>query len=120
MNSESKELMKVFASFPKAFVNRANEMVIHPRTNTFFMLDNVTTELELDCKVLEFCSGAALNGSWQSKKYHFDGICAYFDFTFTKSEMERIYERLGNGANRALCIKFIESGFKMGVLEDNQ
>jgi len=120
MNNESKELTRVLACFPKAFVNRSNEMIIYPRTNTFFMLDNVATELELDCKVLEFCSGAAINGSWQSKKYHFDGICAYFGFTFTKDEMERIYARLGNGVNRALCVKFIESGFDMGVLEDGR
>lgn len=121
MNSQSKELAKVYRSFPKAFINRLNEMIIYLPVNSYFMLNNVTNQLELDCKILEWCSRQASKGtSWQSRKYHFKGICEYFGRDFTEDEMDLIYTKLGNGINRKLCIKYIQSGFDIEVLRNGQ
>lgn len=119
MNSSSKELEKIYDAFPKAYINRFNEMIIYPRENTYFLLDNVNNELELECKVLEYCSRQASKGlSKTSRKYHFEGICDFFNRKFTQEEMNLIYTHLGNGINRKLCIKYIESNFDMEVLKN--
>ena len=117
MNSENKELQKIYNAFPKAFINRHNEMIIYPRENTYFLLDNVNDKLELDCKVLEYCSRQASKGmSRTSQKYHFEGIERYFERSFTKEQMEAIYTLLGNGIHRELCKKFINENFNFELL----
>ena len=119
MNSSNKELDRIYNAFSKAFINRYNEMIIYPRENTYFLLDNVNNELELECKVLEYCSRQASKGmSKASRKYHFEGICDFFNKVFSQEEMDLIYIKLGNGINRKLCIKYIESGFDLEVLKN--
>ena len=119
MNSSNKELERVYNAFPKAFINRWNEMIIYLIESTYFLLDNVNNELELECKVLEYCSREASKGmSKASKNYHFEGICKFFNRKFTQEEMDLIYTKLGNGINRKLCIKYIESSFDLEVLKN--
>lgn len=119
MNSSNKELQRIYEAFPKAFINRHNEMIIYPRENTYFLLENVNNELELECKVLEYCSRQASKGiSKASRKYHFEGICNFFNKPFTQEEMDLIYTKLGNGIRRKLCIKYIESNFDLEVFKE--
>ena len=117
MNSQNKELQKIYDAFPKAFINRHNEMIIYPRENTYFLLDNVNDKLELDCKVLEYCSRQASKGiSRASQRYHFEGIEKYFGRSFTNEEMDAIYTKLGNGIHRTLCEQFINENFNFELL----
>jgi hypothetical protein len=51
------------------------------------------------------------------QKWHRDGINAYLGTSFTAEDMEQIYCRLGNAVNSELCVKFIESGYDMALLE---
>jgi len=42
MNEKSKEyLNKVIPFFPKAFITHNNELVLEPKNNIYFLLDNV-------------------------------------------------------------------------------
>ena len=121
MNSQSKELQKVYQAFPQAYINKHNEIIIYPRRNTYFRLDDVDDETILSCKVLEWLSREASKSiSPTSRKYHFEGICKYFGKRFAQEEMDKIYDFLGNSINRPLTIKFIESGFDISVLEENR
>lgn len=118
MNSQSKELEKVYRAFPQAFINKHNEIIIYPRRNTYFRLDDVDDETILSCKILEWLSREASKSiSPTSKKYHFEGICKYFDKRFTQEEMDEIYDNLGNSIRRTLTIKFVESGLDMSILK---
>lgn len=110
------DLKKVYDCFPQAFVNKEHELIIYPRTNTYFLLKNVENQLQLDCKIIEYCSGEAYDGTKKSKEYHFKGICDYFNKEFTQEEIRLIYMKLGNGINRELCIDYIKSCFDMEVL----
>lgn len=110
------DLKKVYDCFPQSFVNKERELIIYPRTNTYFLLKNVENQLQLDCKILEYCSGEAYDGAKKSKEYHFKGICDYFNKEFTQEEIRLIYMKLGNGINRELCIDYIKSCFDMEVL----
>lgn len=117
MNSQNKELRKIYNAFPEAFINDENEMIIYPEHNIYFLLDNVSSELELDCKVLEYCSREALKSEdVDSHVYHRSSMEDYFNRSFDKEELEAIYRCLGNGINRELCIRFIESGFDYNLL----
>ena len=121
MNSQSKELEKVYLAFPSSYINQNNEMIIYPKRNTYFLLDNVSNEMDLNCKILEWLSRETIRSSSPtSRKYHLYGINRYFKKDFTAKDMELIYRRVGSGINRELCIKFIESGLDMSVLTDKE
>lgn len=113
------DLREVYKCFPKAFINQESEMIINPKANTYFALDNIKSQFELDCKVLEYCSREALKScDAKSKQYHLLGLSNYFQRDFQPYELDLIYSRLGNGINRPLCIKYIESHFDISVLEE--
>lgn len=119
MNSQSKELQKVYQAFPQAFINQQNELIIHPRRNTFFRLDDVNNETELACKILEWLTHESIRSSSPaSRKYHRDGIRKYFGIDFDENDLELIYRYVGNGTNRELCVKLIENDFDILVLEE--
>lgn len=115
-------LNKFFRCFPKAFINGKNEMIAYPPRNSYFLLDNVSSAIEFKCKVLEWLSYETCSDrtSWRSKKYHQDGICKFFGKKFSQRAFDLIYQKLGNGIRRPLCIKFIESGLKMKTLEEGE
>lgn len=37
---------------------------------------------------------------------------------FTPEEIEYIYTNLGNGINHELCMKFVKSGYDLGVIDE--
>lgn len=115
------EIMKLCKSleglYEKAFINMRFELIIEPKHNIYFRLDNITSELEFKCKVLEYTSRACIKGvSSYYQKYFTDRIRSYFDYPFTKEELIEVYTYVGGGVNREKCIKYIESDFDMGFL----
>ena len=105
-------------AFRLYFVNYMFEIIIHPKENTYFQLSDVTTELELKAKILEWLSREASQSfSKQSQKYHLEGINKFLETNFTQEEMGQIYTRLGNRCNHTKTIAFIESGYDFGLLE---
>ena len=99
------------------FVNYRMEIIIHPKRNSYFNLSDVSTELELKAKILEWLSREACKSLYrQSQKYHLEGINKFLGTNFTQEEMERIYSELGNNCNREKTILFIESGYDLGLL----
>lgn len=133
----SKELLdRLKECFPHSFINRRNEFIglfeyKKHIVNSYFRLDNVLNELELKCKVLEYFSRPSFKGftfadqpsrerriGEEVYKYHLDGINKFLGVGFTANQIEEIYCRLGNGVNRKLCIKFIESNYDFRVLKE--
>lgn len=129
-------LDKLKECFPNSFINRHNEFIglyeyKDHIVNSWFRLDNVASELELKCKVLEYFSRPSFKGftfadqplrerqvGEEVYKYHLDGINKFLGVGFTTNQIEEIYCRLGNGVNRPLCIKFIESDYDLRVLKE--
>lgn len=108
---------KFFQAFPKAFRNSHDEMIIYGPENTYFRLDNITDQTDLDCKVLEYASRQASKGlNPRSRKYHRDGLKIYFNRDFTQDELDTIYTYLGGGIKHTLCRKFIEENFNFELL----
>jgi len=108
---------RLHTAFPRAFINMRLEIIIHPKQNTYFSLENISDESEVKCKILEWLSReAAKSISRESQKYHLIGINSFLGTDFSKSDMEKIYSQLGNNCNRQKCEKFIKCNFDMSVL----
>jgi hypothetical protein len=112
--------------FPNSFINEDQEFIAVPSTNLYFLLGNVSSPLELKCKVLEWFSRDAFKSmcfrnKGRNKEYQ-DNIRSkineFLGTDFTRDDMELIYTYLGNNINRDLCIKFIESDYNLQVIKD--
>lgn len=116
--------LKLLKSFPKSFINNNGEFIGDKLSTGYFSLKGNLTDLEIKCKVLEWLSRAAFKSQpYRLEKYnqkvhefYLKGINDFLGTSFTESEMELIYTKLGNNIRRQLCIEFVESGFKMEVL----
>lgn len=102
---------------PKAFVNHNNELIIEPRNNIYFRLEDVHSVGDLQCKVIAWLSRPSCKGVshyWQKRIRQI--VNEFLGTEFSKDEMDHIYTYLGNDCNRKLCIRFIESGYDLAVL----
>ena len=108
---------RLAAAFPLLFVNRQNELIIHPKRNTYFRLDGVESERDLKAKILEWLSREAAKSVYKwSQIYHLDGINSFLGTDFTQEEMNEIYTYLGNACNHEKTLRFIESGYDLSIL----
>lgn len=109
---------KIRAAFPQSFVNMENELIFSLRTNSSFRLEDVTDETQLKAKILEWLTRTAIKAvSPKERKLHFEGINKLLGTNFTLEEMTDIYTYLGNGIKHDLCVKFVESGYDMKVIQ---
>lgn len=112
-----KYLEMILPFFPTASIYKKNELIVEPKNNVYFRIDNINSQLEFECKILEYVSRSCIKGVslyWQ--RYFLCGVNSFFRKNWNKSEMELIYTRLGNGVNRQLCIDFIQSAFNNKLL----
>lgn len=101
----------------KSFINRNNELILIPKTNLYFRLEDVKTELDFKCKLLEWCSRDSIKGVsiyWQRKTRNM--INYLLDTNFTENNLNMIYCRLGNCVNHNLTVAFIESNYDFNLL----
>lgn len=115
---ENKSILdRLTEAFPLMYVNRLNELIIHPARNTYFRLEDVNSEKDIQAKVLEWLSREACKSiSATSRKYHLNGINHFLGTDFSREEMYEIYTYLGNACNHAKTLRFIESGYDLTVL----
>lgn len=118
-------LSKLMDIFPDSFINRLNELILIPETNLYFRLNDVESEFDVKCKLLEWCSRDAT----KAMPYQIDKrnkiyqdkvrvkINKYLGTDFNREQMEVIYCELGNKINHSLTIKFIENSYDFNVFE---
>ena len=110
--------------FPKSFVNDIGEFIAHLRSNTYFILHNCETPLDIECKVLEWLSRAASKGitysqEWRNEKFREfmrNGINDFLDTNFSEEQFYEIYTYLGNAVNHKKTIAFIDSDYDFSIL----
>ena len=111
--------------FDESFINCINELILIPKTNLYLCLDDVESELDLKCKVIEYCSRDAYKtmpySSPHSNKVYQNNVRkrmnTYLRTDFTREDMELIYTYLGIGVNHDLTIKFVESNYDTNILK---
>lgn len=117
--------LKLMNCFAGSFVNDCGEFIADRKSNTYFTLANCKDEIEVKCKVIEYLSRAAhksepFRRACDNRDFHVfisNGANSYLGTQFSNQDWEKIYIKLGNGINRALCKKFIESGYDLKILE---
>lgn len=103
---------------PQGVVNMQNELIFSLRSNSCFRLEDVSDETQLKAKILEWLTRTAIKGiSPKERKLHFEGINKLLGTNFTLEEMTDIYTYLGNGIKHDLCVKFVESGYDMTIIQ---
>jgi hypothetical protein len=113
------EDIKIF--FPKAFVYKEFELIVEPKTNAYFRIDNITTELEFKRKVIEFVSRSAHKHPTNYWRVWFKrGFNGYFRKNFSDEDLSIIYTKLGGGINRDLATVFVESDYDIFVLLESK
>lgn len=121
MNEAIERLLDVF---PGSFINDNNELILIPKTNTYFLIDGCNDERDLIAKVLMWCSrvmakGIPYRSDLKNKCFRIDQINNlnfYLDTNFTQEDVELIYQKLGNAINPELTYQFIDSGFDLEAL----
>lgn len=118
-------MITLLPCFPGSFVNRNGEFIAHPRTNEYFNLGNCNSLLDVRCKILEqlsrgACKSQPYGKGYRNNQHHrfmTEGINRALGTDFSQEDLLLIYDRLGNGVNRELTVKFIESGYDLRLLE---
>lgn len=112
-------IAKCIFSFPSSFINGRNELILVPRWNVYFNLDDVETETQFKAKVIAFASRYCIKGvsdRWQTAIL--SRVNNFLETDFTKAQMEDIYTYFGNGIKMTKTIEFVERGYDMAVIED--
>lgn len=122
MNNEVFEELKTLMScFPDSFINRQLELILIPKTNTYFSLSDCSTKKDIVSKVLMYCTrDIAKNRPYQQQKrnigFYVDNRMRLEKYLGADVNVGVVYHCLGNGINKELTHKFIDSGFDMDVL----
>ncbi|MGX5439102.1 hypothetical protein [Bacillus thuringiensis] len=104
--------------FKGAFVNRSNELIFDRRSNLYFRLDDVETVLEFKCKMMAWLSRPITKSLSDYKaRIVLQRFNELLGTNFSRADMELIYDRLGNGVAKTLCIEFIESNYDLSLLK---
>ena len=105
--------------FPRSFITGRNELIIEVEFNTYFRLEDVGSEFQLKCKVINWCSRSDhKGGTKKSQDFILKGINEFLGTRFTKEDMDNIYTPLGNACNNYLTERFIVSNYDMSLLND--
>lgn len=101
----------------KCFINSRYELIIEPKNNIYFRLNDIENELDLKCKVIAWLSRPSCKGVsnyWQKRIRNI--INDFLGTNFSKEDMESVYTHLGNDCNRDKTIKFIKSNYNINIL----
>ena len=125
MNTElMNELKELLGLFPRSYINANMEVILIPKTNTYFSLEGVESRRDIIAKLLMWCSRTIVKGQpFKSEKRNYlfkeiikEDLNYYLGTLFSDEDMALIYQRLGNGINPELTYRFIDSGFDMEEL----
>lgn len=119
------ELLRLMRSFPNSFMNQNGEFIAHKEANEYFIINNMTDDIEMKYKALEWLSRAAHKGqpfrsakkNKEFRKFMLSGINNFLGTDFDECQIAIIYQELGNQVNRPLTMKFVESNYDFEVLE---
>lgn len=127
MNEEVlNELKKLLGLFPRSYINQDLEVILIPKTNTYFSLKGVGSRRDIIAKLLMWCTRTIskekpYKQELRNFQYRYDNavrLGRYVGKIITTEMVDLIYQKLGNGINPELAYKFIDSGFDMEALNE--
>ena len=129
MNDAIKDfLIKIMSAFPRSrieyYVYGGFVIYLDEKNMFWFSLEKIESDIELKrrfisavsrCYKTEPYRTSKRNIEWQQK--HISAFNEALGTKFNDDEIEYIYTYLGNGCNKPIAIKFIESGYELNVLK---
>ena len=104
----------------RVFINNLDEIIISPKLNAYFRLEDVKTEHEFKCKCLEWLSFYVADNHWfghdRERKKIENMINYLLNTNFSHEDYQHIYCRLGNRINHDLTVRFVDSGYDMTLI----
>lgn len=115
------ELKKLLNCFPESYINRNLEVILIPKTNTYFSLAGCSTKRDIIAKVLMWCTRdiSKVRPYSQQKRnirFYVENKERLEKYVGKNIDVNVIYHRLGNGINKELTYRFIDSDFDMDLL----
>lgn len=115
------ELKKLLNCFPESYINNNLEVILIPKTNTYFSLAGCSTKRDIIAKVLMWCTrDISKTRPYQQQKrnidFYVDNRTRLEKYLGSNINVDVVYNCLGNGINKELTYRFIESGFDMTLL----
>lgn len=108
-----------------AYLNAFGDCILSDIGNVWFNAKKCKTKKDIICKLLESCSRPIAKGQpyrtenknneWRNSLLNC--FNDYLKTNFSKDDMYLIYDKLGNGVNHELTLKFINSGFDLTLLK---
>lgn len=125
INMDWEIITRLMNCFPHSFINQNGEFIAHVKSNTYFILRDCKTELDVKCKVLEWLSRAAYktepyrrrDKNDEFHKFMRGGINEFLGVHFSENDMETIYTYLGNACNHEKTVAFVMSGYDIRIFE---
>lgn len=116
MTKEVRELMKLFGN---SFINAQNELILIPKTNLYFRLDDVRNKKDLIYKIIAWCSrDASKSKPYRREKYNekyreyvIDRLNCFLGVAWSEERWLDLYTLYGNGIHKEDCIKMIDNNF---------
>lgn len=128
MNEEViEELKKLMSCFYDSYINRNMEVILIPKTNTYFSLEGVQSRRDIIAKILMWCSrdiSKVMPYKSQKRNLSFlignqEKLNKYLGIKLSHGIYDLIYQKLGNGINPELTYQYIDSGFRWEVLHES-
>ena len=115
------ELKKLLNCFPGSYINRNLEVILIPKTNTYFSLVGCGTKIDIIKKVLMWCTrDIAKARPYQQQKrniaFYVENCTRLKKYLGADINVNVVYHCLGNGVDEELTEKFISSGFDIKIL----
>lgn len=107
------ELKKLLNCFPGSYINHSLDVILIPKTNTYFSLVGCSTKRDIVAKVLMWCTGDI---SKRNIRFYVENKERLEEYLGKKINVDVIYQKLGNGINKELTYQFIDSDFDMDLL----
>ena len=115
------ELKKLLNCFPESYVNHNFEVILIPKTNTYFSLVGCGTKRDIIAKVLMWCTRdiskvRPYSQQRRNIRFYIENKERLEKYIGKNIDVNVIYDRLGNGINKELTYRFIDSDFDMNLL----
>ena len=122
------EIFNVMKCFPNSFINSNAEVILSTKGNVYFDSKVCYDKKDVVCMLLEWCSrpiakGVVYSSDKRNREWQeglLNHLNEYLDTQFSLEDMYYIYQELGNGVDRERTIEFIENGFDMNLIYDEQ
>lgn len=112
--------MGLMRYFEDSFINNSNELILVPKTNLYFRLDDVYGYEDFVYKIFAWCSRDASKSEpyhteWRNQKYREyvrNNLNTFLGVEFSEEKWSDIYSEFGNGCNKDECLEFIRKEIK--------